>query len=217
MSVEIAILFAMTEFLLSISPGPAVFLIISRSMHYGAKAGLRANFGVATANIQFYCLSAAGIGAVILASHQVFLVIKWAGAAYLVWLGLTMLWPALFGKPASAQLPVKSKPAARGRDFAHGFVVQASNPKNLVAFTAIIPQFVTPGHDIASQFLILALITLAVEIPILPGRFHRKRRFGRVWRTFQKRPQLGSGTQGFADETSENNRIKLKSSFRVAL
>ncbi len=167
MSVEIAILFAMTEFLLSISPGPAVFLIISRSMHYGAKAGLRANFGVATANIQFYCLSAAGIGAVILASHQVFLVIKWAGAAYLVWLGLTMLWPALFGKPASAQLPVKSKPAARGRDFAHGFVVQASNPKNLVAFTAIIPQFVTPGHDIASQFLILALITLAVEIPIL--------------------------------------------------
>jgi homoserine/homoserine lactone efflux protein len=167
MTLEIAILFAMTEFLLSISPGPAVLLVVSRSMHYGAGAGLRATMGVTMANILFYCLSAAGIGAAILASHQVFLLIKWAGAAYLVWLGLTMLWPVLRGKATAPDMLSAHKPPATGRAFAHGFLIQISNPKNLIAFTAIIPQFVTPGPDIAMQFFILALITIAVEVPIL--------------------------------------------------
>ena len=58
-------------------------------------------------------------------------------------------------------------PQKRGRDFLHGLTVQVSNPKNLVAFIAIIPQFVTPGQDIGVQFLVIALITLAVEMPIL--------------------------------------------------
>ena len=91
MTLEILILFAMTEVALSLSPGPAVLLVVSRSMRFGASAGLRASLGIAAANLFFYFLSAAGIGAAILASHDLFRLIKWAGAAYLVWLGLTML------------------------------------------------------------------------------------------------------------------------------
>jgi arginine exporter protein ArgO len=96
-----------------------------------------------------------------------FLLIKWAGAAYLVWLGLTMLWPILRGKATAPDMLSAHKPPATGRAFAHGFLIQISNPKNLIAFTAIIPQFVTPGPDIAMQFFILALITIAVEVSIL--------------------------------------------------
>lgn len=167
MTIEIIILFAMTEFLLSISPGPAVLLVVTRSMRYGASAGFRTSMGIALANVFFYSLSAFGIGAAILASHTIFQAIKLTGAAYLVWLGLTMIWPALSGriKPVN---PGSALPLGFGHRHAmQGFAVQIANPKNLVAFLAIIPQFVTPGPDIALQFFTLALVTIAVELPIL--------------------------------------------------
>ncbi|MGI9482045.1 MAG: LysE family translocator [Hyphomicrobiales bacterium] len=167
MTLEIIFLFALTELALSFSPGPAVLLVVTRSMRFGARAGWRASLGIGAANLIFYALSAAGIGAAILASYELFQLIKWAGAAYLVWLGITMLMAGAKGSAGNLDQKVQKTQVKPGQDFLHGFTVQASNPKNLVAFIAIIPQFVTPGPDMAFQFFVLALITLAVELPIL--------------------------------------------------
>lgn len=121
--------------------------------------------GIAAANLMFYIFSAIGVTAIILASHTLFMVIKWLGAAYLVWMGFNMLKSAWNGNETHVML--EAKPDQKGRDFLHGFVIQASNPKNLVAFIAIFPQFIDPHGDIALQFAILAVITFALEIPIL--------------------------------------------------
>ncbi len=164
MPLETIILFVITELAFVLSPGPAVWLVVSRSMARGAGAGFRANLGIAAANLMFYVLSAAGVTAIILASHTLFMVIKWLGAAYLVWMGLGMLRSAWAGEQ---NIALEKKPVQKGRDFLHGFVIQASNPKNLVAFIAIFPQFIDPEGDIALQFAILAVITFALEIPIL--------------------------------------------------
>jgi len=151
--------FCATATVLCFTPGPAVLLVVSQSLTRGARAGLGASLGILATNAFYYCLSATGIGAFILASWNLFFLLKWLGAAYLVWLGLRML----FGQTTVAGAP----PPQSLAPFAHGLMTQGSNPKAFVFFTALLPQFIDPAGGVAAQVAILGVSELAIELGVL--------------------------------------------------
>ena len=153
-------LFFLTETALCLTPGPAVLFVLSQGLGGGAAASIRANLGILTGNALYFLLSATGLGAILLASYDLFFCIKWVGAAYLVWLGIRAL------RATSTVLAAESSPVS-GRVFARAFAVQASNPKAIVFFTALLPQFIDPAGDVPVQVAILAATSIAVEFSVL--------------------------------------------------
>lgn len=180
MTLETLGLFVLTEFLLSITPGPAVLLILGLSMRHGFKIGFAATLGILTSNTIYFALVAFGIGAMILASATLFTIIKWAGAVYLGYLGVGMIMPLVKrirskkqGSPAQAidveeavEKVAHSKESFK-RSFVRGFALQAGNPKMIAFFVAILPQFISPTGNVAGQLLILGIVSVLLELPIL--------------------------------------------------
>jgi threonine/homoserine/homoserine lactone efflux protein len=165
MSIEAWLLFAITETILCLSPGPAVLLVLSVSLTRGWTSGLQASAGILVANTLYFLLSATSLGAILLASWEAFFLIKWVGAAYLIWLGLTMFVTRGAGNIATAAHPT---PTYTGRrTLLHGVVTQGANPKALVFFTALLPQFVNPAAPLAPQIAILAVTSILIEFGVL--------------------------------------------------
>jgi homoserine/homoserine lactone efflux protein len=160
MALEPWLAFCITETVLCFTPGPAVLLVVSFALARGRRAGLAAALGILAANSFYFAVSASGIAALLLASRELFLVLKWAGAAYLVWLGLRMLL-SRGGEPAAAA-PVRAR-----RAFLRGVVVQGANPKALVFFAALLPQFVDPAASVPLQILVLGASSVAIELAAL--------------------------------------------------
>jgi homoserine/homoserine lactone efflux protein len=160
-------LFMVTETALCLTPGPAVLFVVSQALSHGVAPSLWANLGILTANTFYFILSALGLGAVLLASHEVFLVLRWAGAAYLVYLGLM----TFIGKGNSvvktADTEVETK--LGWRLLSRGVVLQAANPKSLIFFTALLPQFIDPKSPVGWQILILGVSSVIVEFFVLCG------------------------------------------------
>lgn len=164
MTWQIWLLFVMTEAVLSLTPGPAVLFVLSRAIRRGPGQSVGASWGILSANVMYFALSATSLGAVIVASYKLFLVIKYAGAAYLVYLGLR----SFFGKTSVVALPESNVDASTGpRILRDGFFLQAANPKALLFFTAILPQFIDARHNVAFQILVLGISSVLVEFVIL--------------------------------------------------
>lgn len=178
MAVETVALFALTELLLSLTPGPAVLLVVGLSVRHGFRTGMMATVGIIATNALYFTLSAIGVGALILASATLFTALKWVGAAYLIWLGIGMARPLLRRLLHSASGNAETLDLGRAklearerqsdlRTFWRGFSLQASNPKTLAFFVAILPQFVTPDASLGLQMVILGVISVLLEVPIL--------------------------------------------------
>ena len=179
MSIETLALFILTETLLSLSPGPAVLLVLGLSVRHGFKIGFGATLGILATNAVYFTLAALGVGAMILASATLFTIIKWVGALYLAYLGFNMLKPLLKSFRTSnpgneavidvkeASRAVRNQSKVFARSFFSGFTLQASNPKNIAFFVAILPQFITPGDNVGTQLVILGVASVMLELPIL--------------------------------------------------
>jgi homoserine/homoserine lactone efflux protein len=193
MTLETWLLFCATEAVLCFIPGPAVLCVVSAALTRGAQQGFHASLGILAANTAYFVLSATGLGAVLLASRTVFLAIKWVGAAYLVYLGARML----FARRVETAAPVESPPARTERSaFWNGFVVQAANPKALVFFSALLPQFINPDAAIAPQIGILAASSVVIELGVLSiyvGACHSARRWMRGGRFGGTLQRVGGG------------------------
>jgi homoserine/homoserine lactone efflux protein len=164
MTLETWAFFCMTEFFLCLSPGPSTLLIISIGLTRGQAAGVLAALGVLAANAIYFTLSATGLAAAQHVSSVAFLVIKWMGAAYLIWLGLRMIVRSFQRRGEQVLSP---DPVSRGRSFWQGFVTQGANPNLLIYFTAILPQFIDPRARLGSQVAVLALSSFAIELTVL--------------------------------------------------
>jgi len=152
--------FVVTETALCFLPGPAVLFVLSQALSRGARLTIWSILGIIAANSVYFVLSATGIGAILIASYDVFFAVKWIGAAYLIYLGAT----AFFGKSQILSV-VAGAPsrAGAGRMFVNGFILQMSNPKALLFFTALVPQFINPHAAVWPQMLILALTSVVIE------------------------------------------------------
>jgi homoserine/homoserine lactone efflux protein len=164
MTLETWAFFCMTEFFLCLSPGPSTLLIISIGLTRGQAAGVLAALGVLAANAIYFTLSATGLAAAQHVSSEAFLVIKWMGAAYLIWLGLRMIVRSFQRR---GEQVLSQDPVSRGRSFWQGFVTQGANPNLLIYFTAILPQFIDPRARLGSQVAVLALSSFAIELTVL--------------------------------------------------
>jgi homoserine/homoserine lactone efflux protein len=163
-TLETWIAFVVLETVLCFTPGPAVLFVVSTALARGARPALGGALGIVICNTFYFLLSALGVAAVILASSALFTALKWIGAAYLVWLGLRMLWSR--AQPGTA----REQPATRGAfstALLRGFGVQAANPKAIAFFVALLPQFVDPHASVAVQVLILAVTSVVIELGVL--------------------------------------------------
>jgi threonine/homoserine/homoserine lactone efflux protein len=153
------IVFLLAALVLLLIPGPAVIYIVTRSVSQGRKAGLASVLGIELATLCHSVAAAFGLSAILLASSLAFDVVKYVGAAYLVYLGLR----TFFSKTGSPEVD-SSPPPSLSRMFRRGFLVNLLNPKTALFFYAFLPQFVDPARGSSIlQILLLGLlfVTLA--------------------------------------------------------
>lgn len=145
---------------LLVTPGPAVLYIVTRSVDQGTRAGLVSTAGIAVGTLVHIVAATLGLSAVLLASAEVFAAVKYAGAAYLVYLGARRL----LGRDGARTSPDRSG-GTLWSVFRQGVVVNVLNPKTTVFFLAFLPQFVDPsrGH-ITLQFALLGAIFLILGV-----------------------------------------------------
>ena len=164
MTVETWLLFVLTEGALCLTPGPAVLLVLSQGLTRGTSASVSANLGILAGNACYFALSATGLGAILMASYDLFSLIRWIGAGYLVWLGVM----AFIGKSSViAVAPVAAAPTSPWRTFGNGLVLQVSNPKALVFFTALLPPFIDPRGSVVAQVAVLGVTSVVIEFFVL--------------------------------------------------
>lgn len=129
-------------------PGPAVILVMQKAMTIGYPGALRVAVGVLTADLVWAAAAAAGVSAVIVACEPAFLTLRFAGAAYLIYLGVRLLLAPkekLLPSALARREDETVTQAGRPRAFRRGFLCDMTNPKTLVVVTGVIPQFVPAG------------------------------------------------------------------------
>lgn len=130
--------FVLTSVLMDLTPGPAVLKVVGDGMRHGFKPAQASIAGILAANAMYCALSALGLSALLTAFPVLFEFIKWAGVAYLVWIGLQSLRHAWTGEAVRATVSPRGTPRAL---FRSSFVLQGANPKSYLYFAAILPAF----------------------------------------------------------------------------
>jgi threonine/homoserine/homoserine lactone efflux protein len=152
--------FVIVSVVLIVVPGPGVLFVVGRALAHGRRTALATAAGHALGNYVVAACVAFGLGTLLERSAQAFLVIKLAGAAYLVWLGIQAI--RRRGSLADA-MSAQAAPRAGWRALRDGFTVGVTNPKSLILFGAILPQFINraEGH-VPAQMLLLALVSVSI-------------------------------------------------------
>lgn len=148
MALELWITFTLASAVLLAIPGPTVMLVVAEGIGAGKRAAMAMVPGVALGDLTAMSISLAGAGALLATSATAFTVLKFAGAAYLIWLGVK-----LWRNPAQKLDTPKPRSAARG--FRDAYVVTALNPKSIVFFVAFVPQFIDPAAAFLPQVIVM--------------------------------------------------------------
>jgi homoserine/homoserine lactone efflux protein len=163
------LLFLLMETALSLSPGPAVFYTVSQGVRGSLRRTLPAAAGILTANGIYFALSATSLGALIAASARFFTVAKWVGAAYLVYLGVKALLAANSMHSVALEGNLERKEQDLRGVYLGALTLQLANPKALLFFLALLPQFINPAIPVVPQMMILAATSMVPEFCILTG------------------------------------------------
>jgi len=161
------LVFIAAGWLLNLTPGPDVLYIVSSALRSGVRAGIVAALGIVSGCFVHVLAAALGVGALLATSATAFTVLKWLGAAYLLWMGVKLLL-ARGGSslvPAVADRP--STPTDLWRVYRQGFLTNVLNPKVALFFLAFVPQFIAPGTEgKVGAFLLLGLLFNLNSLPI---------------------------------------------------
>ena len=163
MSIELWSVYALAVGLLCLTPGPNSLLAITNGLRHGVRKTLFSTLGCATGLTLLIGLSISGLGLILSASEPIFLTIKWMGAGYLIFLGVSLFRSKISDIDKTNNLEAIPNRSNLGL-FVQGFMIVATNPKVLIFFTAFLPQFYTPGTSFWSQFVVLAGTFVVIEI-----------------------------------------------------
>jgi threonine/homoserine/homoserine lactone efflux protein len=149
-------LFFAAALLLAITPGPGIFYVLARTLAGGRREGILSSLGTFAGGLFHVLAAALGVSAILAASAVAFHTVKYAGAAYLVWLGIRMI------RTRHAEINVTSAPSQGA--FRQGILTEALNPKTALFFLSFIPQFIAParGH-VFLQFLVLGALSVVLN------------------------------------------------------
>lgn len=179
--------FTAASALLLIIPGPTILLVISYALGQGWRAALPVAIGVALGDFTAMTLSMLGLGALLATSATIFTILKWVGAAYMIWLGIK-LWRA----GGALQAKPQTDAASTAKMLGHAWIVTALNPKSIIFFVAFLPQFLDPHADFLTQmaifettFLVLAFAN-ALGFALVASRARAAIRSERVVGTANK-------------------------------
>lgn len=143
-------------------PGPAAITVATQGASQKPQYAFFTVLGVASADVLFFALSATGIASIIVASNVMFSMIKWFGVIYLLYLGIS----ALFNRSAMITVVKDRKESSRKKLFSQGLMVQLANPKALMYFTALLPQFIDPSRPVLFQILLMGATSLLADLII---------------------------------------------------
>jgi threonine/homoserine/homoserine lactone efflux protein len=151
------VLFLAAAILLAVTPGPGIFYVLARTLAGGRREGFQSSFGTFFGGLFHVFAAALGVSAILSASAVAFHTVKYAGAAYLVFLGVKMI------RSRNAELPTDAT-APRGNAFRQGILTEALNPKTALFFLSFIPQFIAPerGH-VFLQFATLGILSVTLN------------------------------------------------------
>jgi threonine/homoserine/homoserine lactone efflux protein len=151
------ILFLAAALILAITPGAGIFYVLARTLAGGKREGVESSLGTLVGGLFHVLAAALGVSAILAASAAAFHTVKYAGAAYLVFLGIRMI------RSRNEEMPKKTE-APRGGAFRQGIFTEALNPKTALFFLSFIPQFIASerGH-VFWQFVVLGIISVAMN------------------------------------------------------
>lgn len=201
-----ALLFAPVAVAIALTPGPNNFCGLNNGIRAGVGAAMVATVGRAAAFAIFLTVSAVGLGAMLLASEAAFTAVKWLGAAYLFWLGWRAWNSREFGgielveggDGAAAAAPAGRAAVPSWRSLAaQEFLLGITNPKAIILFAAIFPQFIDPAQPAARQFLVLGSVYLLAEFVSTAVYASCGRQIRRVIRSQRGVVRLNKATGGF--------------------
>jgi threonine/homoserine/homoserine lactone efflux protein len=152
------LLFALATLIQTATPGPGVLYLTARTAAQGRRAGFASMVGIESGEVVWLAAVATGLAALLEASVSALTLLRLAGAAYLIYLGIQR-WRTAEAPPAAA-------PAALARVFVQGLVTQLLNPKVAVFFVAFLPQFINPDRPIAPQIAVLGPVYIAVAVMV---------------------------------------------------
>jgi len=163
MSLEYWLLYLTTVSIATLVPGPAMLLALGHGMRYGVRQSFAATAGVSVVSALQASASLAGLGAILVASQDVFHIIRWLGAAYLVYVGV-QTWRSAGREERDGEGLSIAPDAGAWRRFMQGFLVALSNPKAIIFFAALYPQFIRPETANAGNFAMLVATVIVVNI-----------------------------------------------------
>ena len=161
-AIEVLIGFTAAAMLMNISPGPSNLYVMARGISQGFKGGLVAALGLAVGSLVYVLATALGLSIIFLHSPKLYLIVKLAGAAYLVYLGYRYFKPV----SGNSQYPVNTpKKKTLATVFKESILVEITNPKTALFFVAFLPQFVNESFAVAPQLFLLGLIVTITGLP----------------------------------------------------
>jgi len=188
MNVQLLAAFLLITIILLLTPGPIVTLVVATSASKGLRAGLITVAGSSTGNAILLAAIASGLGFILQNAVTVFEILRFAGAAYLIWLGI-QAWRGAGGK-------VEASPGHR-LQFWRGFLVALSNPKTIAFFTAFLPQFIDPSLPAPRQLAVMGVLSVALGTLTDTG-WAVLAAFGRTWLMQSSRSALIGRLSGVA-------------------
>lgn len=156
--------YLMTSVIVSLSPGAGAINSMTTSVNHGYRGAIAAIAGLQTGLVMLIILVGVGLGTLLSQSVLAFEILKWAGAAYLIWLGIQQ-WRAA----GSIDLNTLARTQSRGKLYKRAVFVNLTNPKSIVFLAALFPQFIVPHQPQVMQYLVLGVTTIVVDIIVMIG------------------------------------------------
>ena len=162
MTIELWISFVFASVVLIAIPGTTNLMVMAYGFRHGKRAALYTVIGVGPGAVVAMALSYLGLGAVLAVSPRLFLFMKWVGAIYLVFMGIS-LWRTT---PNLEEVIIEEENLSGKQITAHAFAVSLLNPKHIIFYMAFVPQFISPDKPILQQMLLLGFMFLVLVFPI---------------------------------------------------
>ena len=154
---------------IAVSPGSGAVLSMSHGLSYGLRRTTTTIFGLQAGLVIVLLVAGGGLGALLLASEQAFMVVKTIGALYLIYLGIQQWRARVEAGAAQDGGPVRVAVMSRRRRFATGLLTNVTNPKGIIFMVAVLPQFIDPNRPLAPQLAILAATMCCVDLVVMHG------------------------------------------------